>query len=82
MFLRRRKSRYSKNLKSVPGTLEYVGNKEDSEITLELYDYESASFTKFSQKDIDVILQHLSTNSRKWLNVNDLHNSELITNSP
>ena len=67
-----------KELAQPPGTSIYVGDKKDSELTIELIQYNS---THFSQKIVAAndALNFAPTKDVDWLNINGLRHTQFIT---
>ncbi len=75
-------ARFLKNradsLGKAPGELVFIGNREVEETTIRVIDYD---YEKLTEKDIQNIkdtVQYLETDTVTWININGLHDIELI----
>ncbi len=63
---------------SVPGTPVFVGEQKEQSVNLRLIDYDEPSIKEISLKSIDEIIEYLKTPSISWVNIDGLHDTELI----
>lgn len=76
-FKRRPKS--TKALNQAPGTVTYVGTKEQVETTLEVIDYNSESYERITSKKPEDAFKFEEENKITWVNIDGLSNtSEII----
>ena len=75
---KKRTSNYKKKIGQVPGTLVYTGDKEDSKLFIEAFDYESNSCKEKELSKIEEAFSFKATNSVSWININGLNHIEDI----
>lgn len=61
-----------------PGTLIYVGKKKTEKSEFELIQYDEKTIESFTSKATDEILERLDPAKRNWINLDGLHNVEMI----
>ena len=70
----------SKNsLNQAPGTVTYVGSKETVETKLDIIDYNSTSYERFTSDSIEDAFKYEEENNVTWFNIDGLNNTEAIT---
>jgi len=62
----------------VPGTVEYVGAKRKEPISIQVMDYNQSGFTEKRLDDVAASLPYVKDDSVTWINVNGVHDPELI----
>ena len=75
-FTRRPKS--TKALHQAPGTVTYVGRKEQAETTLEVMDYNAEDFERFSSKTPEDAFRFEREDHTTWINLDGLSNTKEI----
>lgn len=74
---------YSYNKKKAglpPGTILYTGNKANHNIEVELYSFDSNGVVK-EKKDKNIDFNLIKSNGKfNWININGIHDTELINN--
>ena len=61
-----------------PGTVEYTGEKKVDRITIRVIDYDAQNFTEREVERIADCLDYRDTDTTTWINVNGLHETELL----
>lgn len=61
-----------------PGTVVYSGEKQTAEIKITLLEYNEKEFLEKEFTDFDECLLHVKPDMVKWINVDGIHNTELI----
>ncbi|MBL3656170.1 magnesium/cobalt transporter CorA [Fulvivirga sediminis] len=61
-----------------PGTLIYTGNKLTNKSDIDLISYNEKDIKEYTGKDINNVLPHTDENRVNWLNIDGLHNIDLI----
>jgi len=61
-----------------PGTVVYSGEKQTAKVKMTLLEYNDKEFIEKEFVDFDECLLHVKTDMIKWINVNGIHNTELI----
>ena len=75
---KKRKSTVSKKAGLPPGSIVYVGKKRDENATLELIRFNATSLSKHRFDNCEELNKNMDTNSVNWINVDGVHNQELI----
>ncbi|GAB2769391.1 magnesium/cobalt transporter CorA [Salinimicrobium soli] len=75
-FLKRPKS--TKALHQAPGTVTYVGRKEQAETLLEVIDYNNESFESFTSKSPEDAFKFEEESKTTWINIDGLSNTAEI----
>lgn len=75
-FKRRPKS--TKALNQAPGTVTYVGTKDQVETTLEVIDYNGENYERFTSKNPEDAFRFEEKNSVTWVNIDGLSNTKEI----
>lgn len=75
-FKRRPKS--TKALNQAPGTVTYVGTKEEAETTLEVIDYNGKNYDRFTSKNPEDAFKFEEENNVTWVNIDGLSNTKEI----
>ena len=71
-------SSFKETIGQAPGTLVYTGNKNESEVQVELYSYNKEEIVRVGGKNIDEVKGSKGKGRVDWVNVDGLHNVELI----
>ncbi len=66
------------NVGAPPGTLFYSGEERTDKIKITLIEYNEAEYFEDQYFDLDDCLSHVKPNMVKWINVEGLHDTELI----
>lgn len=66
------------NIGAPPGTLFYNGEERDAEIKITLIEFNETEFFEDSFYDLNSCLNHVKDNMVKWINVEGVHNIDLI----
>jgi magnesium transporter len=74
----KKRSRHSSKAGLPPGTLIHIGKERTEEITIELLDYDADQASKKEIKDVEELRNCLNTDSVSWVNVNGVHDAELV----
>lgn len=61
-----------------PGSLIHVGKRKADNVRISIIEYNKESYTEKEYNNIDDALKHDQTNSVFWLNIDGLHDTELI----
>ncbi|WP_010520855.1 magnesium/cobalt transporter CorA [Aquimarina agarivorans] len=69
-----------KTLGQIPGKAIYTGKKKDSELSIEIFDYNKESVEENEITDLKEVSQSLGKNGVTWINVNGLNNISVIEN--
>ena len=72
--------RSNKTVGQVPGALIYTGDIKGEDITIDFYQYNEASYKKGTDEDINKIFSLINESDVNWININGIHNIELIEN--
>ena len=72
------KGKRNKTVGLVPGTLVYTGNIKNEEISINFYQYNESYYKKETGKDINKIFSLLNKEDINWININGIHDVELI----
>jgi magnesium transporter len=75
---KKRKSTVSKKAGLPPGSIVYVGKKRDENATLELIGYNATSLSKHRFDNSEELRKSMDSNSVNWINVDGVHNHELL----
>lgn len=65
-------------LGQVPGELVFIGEQKVEKVTLRVIDYDQDHLTEHEMQDIRKGLPYKETDSVTWININGLHDMELI----
>lgn len=68
----------TKALHQAPGTVTYVGRKEQVETTLEVIDYNAGQFERFNSKTPEDAFKFEAEDRTTWINIDGLSNTEEI----
>ncbi|MBN1539555.1 MAG: magnesium/cobalt transporter CorA [Candidatus Thermoplasmatota archaeon] len=68
----------SKNIGRPPGDLVFTGEKRTEKVTIDLIEYDSDRFFEKEVKDVIKTLKGASTDTVTWININGLHDVELL----
>ena len=72
------KKKVSEKTGMLPGSLYYVGKKRDDESIVSIINYSSEEFEEKQVKKIEECLAYRFSNSISWIDVEGIHNIELI----
>ena len=72
------KKKVSEKTGMLPGSLYYVGKKRDDESIVSIINYSSEEFEEKQVKKIEECLTYRFSNSISWIDVEGIHNIELI----
>lgn len=70
-------SRYQ-NIGAPPGTIFYNGEQTDSKVKITLIEFNETEFFEQDFYDLNLCTLHFKENMTKWINVEGVHNTELI----
>ncbi|WP_424493540.1 magnesium/cobalt transporter CorA [Salinimicrobium sp. GXAS 041] len=73
-----RRPKSTKALNQAPGTVTYVGRKEDQETTIEVIDYNAGSYERHSNQTPESAYGFEEENKTTWININGLSNTKEI----
>lgn len=66
------------NIGAPPGTLVYTGEEQTGKIKISLIEYNEKEFFEQEFYDLAECLSHVKPNMVKWINVDGIHNTDLI----
>jgi len=69
---------FKETIGQAPGTLIYTGNKNETDVQVEIYTYNKEEIQKKGGKSLTEIAGVSSENRVNWLNIDGLHNIKLI----
>lgn len=61
-----------------PGTLIYTGEKEKEPIKFKVFEYDEETFSEVEYQNIERIFQYKQSGKRVWINVDGVHNIEIM----
>lgn len=61
-----------------PGTPIFIGNKKEESVRLRVIDYDGSNLTEDELKDIESSAKYQDTDTVTWINIDGLHDTELI----
>lgn len=70
-----------KNIKTIglsPGALVYIGERKNQKVKVTVFDYDQANFDERELDNVDQCLEFKSKNTITWINVEGLHDVELM----
>ncbi len=70
--------RISKNMGLPAGTLVHIGDKPDQEALITVFDYDESSCTELHPESADECLRFKATPTVTWINIDGVHDVELI----
>lgn len=73
-----RRPKSTKALNQAPGTVTYVGRKEDTETIIEVIDYNADSYERHSNQTPEAAFQFEEENKTTWINIDGLSNTKEI----
>ncbi|NJW53276.1 magnesium/cobalt transporter CorA [Salinimicrobium oceani] len=73
-----RRPKSTKALNQAPGTVTYVGTKEQAETVLEVIDYNADHFERFNSKSPEDAFQFEAEDRTTWINIDGLSNTAEI----
>ncbi len=73
-----RRPKSTKALNQAPGTVTYVGRKEDVETTIEVIDYNGESYERHKNQTPESAFEFEEANKTTWINVDGLSNTTEI----
>lgn len=68
----------AKKVGLAPGTLEYIGEKPNQPIIISVIDYLGDHFEEKEVSKIEDVFSMKNTESNSWINIDGIHNAELI----
>lgn len=68
----------TKSLNQAPGTVTYVGNKEDKQTLLEVIDYNKESFERYNSESVQDAFKFEEAEKTTWINIDGLSNTKEI----
>ncbi|GAA0712417.1 magnesium/cobalt transporter CorA [Aquimarina litoralis] len=71
-------SSFKKSLGLVPGTVVYVGKKNTTDVSIELFDYDESFMEEHELHSIDDAYQYIDSKPITWLNINGLGHTQTI----
>ncbi len=66
------------NKGAVPGTPIFIGDKKEENVRLRIIDYEASNLTEVEIKNIEEAAEYQNTNTVTWINIDGLHDTEMI----
>lgn len=66
------------NIGAPPGTMFYNGEEKDQRIKITLIEFNEVDYFEDNFYDLEACIAHVKTNMVKWINVEGVHNVELI----
>jgi len=76
--LRKRTQNYKKHLGQVPGALVYTGTRDNAELFIETFDYNTNFCEEKELKNINEAIKYKNSNTITWLNLNGLNHIKEI----
>ena len=73
-----RRPKSTKALNQAPGTLTYVGRKENTETILEVIDYNAESYERHSNQTPEAAFKFEEETKTTWININGLSKTKEI----
>ncbi len=70
--------RVHKKVALPPGTIEYTGEKKVEEITISALDYDQTEFEEKQLVEVEECFTYRDTRRVSWININGLHDTELL----
>jgi magnesium transporter len=70
--------RVTKPAAQAPGTVEYTGERKVDRVTIKIIDYAGEQFDEREVTDIAECLAYRETDTVTWININGLHDTDLI----
>lgn len=67
-----------RNIGAPPGTLEYTGLETTARVKLTLIEFNETEFFEHTFYDLSDCLSHIKDNMTKWINVEGVHNTNLV----
>lgn len=61
-----------------PGSLVHVGKLRDQKVHMEMFEFDKKSYIEKEIKDVKEVFKQLKSNKTTWVNIDGVHNSELI----
>ncbi len=61
-----------------PGTLVHIGDKKEDQVKITIFDYDEDNFEEIKAKNIEDCFPYRDKNTVSWINIDGLHNIELI----
>jgi magnesium transporter len=61
-----------------PGTVMYIGAERSHKVDIDVYSFNSSSFQSLKFEDINQLLQRNPNGMYEWVDVNGIHNTEII----
>ncbi|MFW3147295.1 MAG: hypothetical protein ACMUIE_10860, partial [Thermoplasmatota archaeon] len=62
-----------------PGTLIFMGEKKTEKVTVQMIEYDAEDFSEFAVKDVVNAIRNRKEGKVSWINVNGLHDVELLS---
>lgn len=62
-----------------PGTLKHIGKVKPEKVKISIIDYYDTQFNEFVVNNISDVFQYKDTSTATWINVDGLHDTELIS---
>ena len=78
MIIRRKIKRQSKTAGLPPGTLVHVGERKTEEVRITFMDYDEHDFQEKQVSNIEDCFPFKNTSTVTWINIDGLHNTEII----
>lgn len=76
--MKKLKKNKHKNIGEPPGTLVYIGDKKNEEVTISIIDYDEQQYQEKIIKNIDECLDFKDKTTVTWINIDGIHNVEII----
>lgn len=77
-----RKTKYKKNTSQKiglpPGSLQYVGNIKPEKVNISVIDYQNENFKETEVRTISEIYPYRDSASESWINIEGIHDTEII----
>ncbi len=70
--------RLSRKLGLKPGSVVYVGAERTEPVHIDVIDYSESEYTQKSYLTVDEAAKYMDSPSISWINVNGIHNAELV----
>ncbi len=70
----------SKKIGLSPGSVVYVGTPKTEKVTIDIIDYDQTNYEEKNNVTIEECLKYIITDTVTWINVNGVHDEEIVKN--
>ena len=75
---RRRKGRALKKLGLKPGSVVYVGEQRDHDVSIDIIDYTDVKLNQVKVSRVEDAFPYRDSKTTTWININGIHNTEIV----